>query len=89
VVVRLEDLLRDGGELEALREAVGWSVCPEVGEGIEEIVGVQLAVILWARGAADLEMTLAGRTASASVHVAALGVERFLHAACLPRRTKR
>jgi hypothetical protein len=74
-VLERVDLVRDGGEAEALRTHIQWSCYPEYGDEIED---VQRAIVLCACGLGKTPITIAGRGAEAAIHVAALDLESFV-----------
>jgi hypothetical protein len=75
--LELVDLVRDGGEGEALREHLSLSLYPELADHVED---VQKAIVLCTCGLWDVPIEVAGREAPARVHVAALDLEPYVFA---------
>jgi hypothetical protein len=73
--VEVLDLIRDGGEVAAIRELLAFTIYPEATADLE---AAQRAIVLCVCGKWEQRLVVAGREASAAAHVGALNLEWFV-----------
>jgi hypothetical protein len=74
-VPEIVDLVRDGGEAEALCAHLLWLCLPEY---VEQVEDVQRAIVLCVRGLFEMPVCVGGQEHGAGHLVAVLDLERFV-----------